>query len=59
MVLQRYSLKQLFQTSQDIIQSGDFSKTKTANKREIQSAADVVAGFQNTGEQQKTTFPTA
>ena len=43
-------------TSQDIIQSGDFLKNKIANKRENQSAADVVADVQNTGNSTKQRF---
>ena len=43
-------------TSQDIIQSGDFFKNEIANKRQNQSAADVVADVQDTGNSTKQPF---
>ena len=43
-------------TSQDIIQSGDSFKNENANKRQNQSAADVVAGVQDTGNSTKQPF---
>ena len=43
-------------TSQDIIQSWVFLKNKIANKRENQSAADIVADVQNTGNSTKQRF---
>ena len=43
-------------TSHDIIQSGDFIKNKIVNKRENQSATDIVADVQNTGNSAKQRF---
>ena len=43
-------------TSQDIIQRGGFFKNKIENKWENQSAADVAADVQNTGNSTKQRF---
>ena len=54
MVLQRCSLKQLFQNFP--MHYGNFLKNEIANKRENQSAADVVADVQITGNSTKQRF---